>query len=115
MKGFNFANTLGIGRNPWTCRRCLAHVQPKAFGGRQIKGFASRAGRIQGGKRKPRVLIAAATTGGIAATALAFTEPIQHSWEASERTGRVASALFVCINEYVTFSTGLGEEEADVS
>jgi len=45
------------------------------------------------------VLIAAAATGGIGATALAFGDDVKHAYEAMERTGRVISTLAVCINE----------------
>jgi aarF domain-containing kinase len=41
-----------------------------------------------------------AAGGGVAtAGVLAFTDDIKHSYEAAERTGRVAAALGICINE----------------
>jgi aarF domain-containing kinase len=97
MKGFNIATALGVRRNPWTCGRCFAQAQR---GFRYRKGFSSRAGhipRIDG--RRNVILAAAATGGGIAATAVAFAEPVQHAYEAAERTGRVVGTLLVCVNE----------------
>lgn len=51
----------------------------------------------------------AATGGGVAAAAatvggslLAFGDDIKNSYEAMERTGRVAAALVLCINDYYT-------------
>ncbi|RAL59358.1 hypothetical protein DID88_006848 [Monilinia fructigena] len=42
----------------------------------------------------------ASAVGGVAVTGLAFTDDIRHAYEAVERSGRVVSTLFVCINDY---------------
>jgi aarF domain-containing kinase len=98
MRGFDAISALGIGRvaTPWTCRRCAL----QARGGetlKQIKGYATRVKRPRP-QRKARVLLAA-TGGAMGAGALAFTDDLKHAYKAAERSGRVASTLFVCINE----------------
>jgi len=100
MKSFNFATALGVGRSSWTCRRCLAQAQTSPRAVRHVKGYSNRAGQIPGPKRRNIVF---AATGGAVATAVAFTEPVTHAYEATERTARVASTLFVCINEYAAY------------
>ena len=45
------------------------------------------------------MLLAAAATGGLGATALAFGDDVRHAYEATERTGRVITTLAICINE----------------
>lgn len=97
--------TSTLGR--WTCRQCSSR------GARQNirRGFAHKAGSGNGsgsgsgnvkananaGKR--RVILAAAGAGTLGASTLAFGDDIKHAYEAAERSGRVASTLFVCINE----------------
>lgn len=98
MKGFNFAATLGVQR-AWTCRRCALETQRGLGGIRQIKGFSTKANRIPRPKKRGRVLLAA-TGGAFGLTAVAFTEDVKHAYEAIERSGRVASTLAVCINDY---------------
>jgi aarF domain-containing kinase len=49
------------------------------------------------------VIWAATGTGvatGVLAGVLAFGDQIKYSYDAAERTGRVASGLAICINEY---------------
>ncbi|KAF4971428.1 hypothetical protein FSARC_1737 [Fusarium sarcochroum] len=48
------------------------------------------------------LLYASAGAATVGASALAFTDDIKNSYEAAERTGRVAVALAVCINDYRT-------------
>jgi len=47
---------------------------------------------------------------------LAFTDDIKASYDTVERSGRVAQALFVCINEYATelFQYGVDRQAADL-
>lgn len=54
------------------------------------------------GKNGKRTLLLASTTGAAAATAglFAFSDDIKYTYEAAERTGRVASALVKCVNDY---------------
>ena len=116
MKGFNFAAQLARrngreaaqGLNPWTCRKCLSQAWgTKSWNGTRTgtwRGFATKnhhnsanAGRSKRSSNK-RVMLAAAT-GALGVTAAAFTDDVKHSYDAVERTGRVVSALAVCINE----------------
>jgi aarF domain-containing kinase len=98
MKGFNFSTALVLLKNPWTCRNCLSRAQTGLKGAKQIKSYSTRSRRIPGPKTKGRILFAA-TGGALGATAIAFAEPVTHAYEATERTGRVVSALAICINE----------------
>ncbi|KAK6950768.1 hypothetical protein Daesc_007293 [Daldinia eschscholtzii] len=51
---------------------------------------------------KTRVtVLAAAGTAAAGAGVLAFTDDIKAGYDATERSGRVATALALCINEYV--------------
>lgn len=58
-----------------------------------------------GPKSNPRgktALYATAATGATGAGLLAFTDDIKHGYEATERAARVASTLYICINDYTT-------------
>ncbi len=44
-------------------------------------------------------MVLASTGGGAAAMLLAVGDDVKSSYEAMERSGRVASALILCINE----------------
>jgi aarF domain-containing kinase len=92
MKGFNFASAFA--RPRWTCRQCrdLGLRAPKLQRGYSEYGYERP-------RRKHQVLLAAAATGTIGATALAFGDDVKHAYEATERTGRVITTLAVCINE----------------
>jgi aarF domain-containing kinase len=99
-----FANR--IAARSWTCSTCRSQlVRSKPFRDVSARGFASRRGsrKNNGHKSGPKrpLLYASAGVGTVGATALAFTDDIKNSYEAAERTGRVAVALAVCINEYV--------------
>lgn len=94
-----------IGARPWTCSTCRNQlVRSKPFqhvGARRFaSGRGSRGGNGRGGRPGRVVLYASTGTATIAAGALAFTEDIKNGYEAAERTGRVAAALAICINEY---------------
>ncbi|RBR12520.1 hypothetical protein FVER53590_02654 [Fusarium verticillioides] len=100
-----FANR--IATRSWTCSTCRSQlVRSKPLGGLSARGFASRRGsrKSNGHKSGPKrpLLYASAGVGTVGATALAFTDDIKSSYEAAERTGRVAVALAVCINDYRT-------------
>ncbi|KAL1878785.1 hypothetical protein VTK73DRAFT_7542 [Phialemonium thermophilum] len=97
----------------WTCAKCRGHVsrQPVLSTriplSRQFGTSKARRTNAAFGNRSRRqaVILAATGTGiasGILAGVLAFTDEIKHSYEAAERTGRVASALAICINDYRT-------------
>ncbi|RDL38064.1 Protein kinase-like (PK-like) [Venustampulla echinocandica] len=108
MKGFNvassaFARSLST---PWTCSRCSLQIRG---GVKQSRGYSTKTGYTYPDsarpKRKRRVIAITATVGVLGATALAFGDEVKHAYKAAERTGRVASTLAVCINDYrVTLS-----------
>ncbi|KPM46234.1 ABC1 family protein MCP2 [Neonectria ditissima] len=96
-----------IGARPWTCSTCrnqlvrskpLRHVRARGF----ASGRGSRGRNAPGGGPGRVVLYASTGTATIAAGALAFTDDIKNGYEAAERTGRVAAALAICINDYRT-------------
>ncbi|KAL2157694.1 hypothetical protein VTH06DRAFT_5177 [Thermothelomyces fergusii] len=105
------AKRLGPG---WTCARCRTQsprpntsgaALPRRYGSSARPWSASQPGPKP--KPKPRrraaVLLATATAGGGAAAMLVSVgDDIMNSYEAIERSGRVASALVLCINDYRT-------------
>ncbi|KAF5026200.1 hypothetical protein F66182_1764 [Fusarium sp. NRRL 66182] len=101
------ASATRIAARPWTCSTCRSQlVRGNPFRHVRVKGFASgRGSRGSGGHKsgpKRTLLYASAGATTIGASALAFTDDIKSSYEAAERTGRVAVALAVCINDYRT-------------
>lgn len=96
MKGFNLATSLRVGRSPWTSRNLRGQARPML---RHIKSFSTSSARKEGpgGNGRGRVLLLA--SGGTVAAGAVFLGPVQHVYEAAERTGRVVSTLAVCINE----------------
>lgn len=113
MSGLSFSHRLPTKRLSefgWTCVTCRNHVLGRGLA-RQIpsrqygtsKPSLPRLSTRPG--RRRAVILAATGTGlatGILAGVIAFTEEIKQSYEAAERTGRVASALAICINDYRT-------------
>ncbi|CZT13065.1 hypothetical protein WAI453_005878 [Rhynchosporium graminicola] len=118
MKSFNVATSLARwtdaggtsnGLTAWTCRRCLSQNK-SARVGNQFRGYAKKShspntgsdkaytnnGRI---RRKGKVL-AVVAFGGVGLTTLGFADQVGHAYGAVERSGRVASTLAVCINDY---------------
>ena len=108
MKGFNFAVASRLvpratTKGAWTCRQCLLQSQGSRIGN-QVRGYARERNAYgnsssQSAKPKRARVLAAAAVGGLGLTAVTFTDDIKHSYGAAERSGRVASTLFVCINE----------------
>jgi aarF domain-containing kinase len=96
-----------IAARPWTCSTCRGQLlRGKPLRYITSRNFASRKGSRgdngqKSGPRRP-LLYASAGAGTIGATALALGDDIKNSYEAAERTGRVAAALAVCINDYRT-------------
>ncbi|SPN97493.1 related to bacterial aminoglycoside acetyltransferase regulators [Cephalotrichum gorgonifer] len=75
---------------------------PQPFRPRYNTGWANPSASKQGGRpgwNRRRILIASGSAAA-GATVLAFTDDIKVSYETVERTGRVAVALAVCINDY---------------
>ena len=90
----------------WTCATCRTQLVypkvPRPLG--PLRTYASGRGNWQGGgKRKqgPRRTILYASSGAAVAgvSALAFTDDIKSGYESVERTGRVAAALGLCVQE----------------
>ncbi len=111
MRGFNLAAAFAFARSTrpisggWTCKRCLLQSRR---GTRQITN-GTFAGKRNGksykdwtsGEQRKKGVVLLATTGaaGLGAAAVAFNDDVRHAYETIERTGRVVTALFVCINE----------------
>ncbi|KAK3903826.1 ABC1 family-domain-containing protein [Staphylotrichum tortipilum] len=96
---------LGAG---WTCTQCrnlapkpnLLRTPPK-----QCRQYGSARPSSTPPKGKPRrrtAMVLASAGGGAAAMLLAVGDDVKSSYEAMERSGRVASALILCINDYRT-------------
>ncbi|KAI1112328.1 ABC1-domain-containing protein [Nemania sp. NC0429] len=111
MKSFSVASLSRLVSNkPWTCTNCRTQLLRPAKAKFQrhashpfSTGPSSSAGR--GPKTKPRgraVVLTATATGAAGAGALAFTDDIKYGYDVTERTGRVAAALALCINDYRT-------------
>lgn len=92
----------------WTCSSCRNQLLPRVSPASRSynRQYSSGSGYSAGGnKRNPRdgrtkaSLWAATATGTAGVGALAFTDDIKHGYEATERAGRVASTLAICINE----------------
>ncbi|PHH62317.1 hypothetical protein CDD81_7237 [Ophiocordyceps australis] len=86
----------------WTCLTCRGQL---ARGIGPVRSYSQGKGprnRRHGRANQPKraLLLASAGAAGVAGTALAFTDDIKNSYEAVERTGRVAVALAICINDY---------------
>ncbi|MCJ1473054.1 hypothetical protein MMC13_001703 [Lambiella insularis] len=94
---------------PWICRSCV-HKQ-KSNVAQQAK-HASRAGRpfVKRDKRKRATLVAASGTAG-GAVAL-ISDDVKYGYGAVERSGRVLTALAICVNDYrVTLKTEADTDE----
>ena len=112
MKGINLANSM-LGRSgsivsranlaPWTCRQCSAQkskgVEVARGYGTNGRTYGKSSGSSQSGKRKNGRIILAAAGGAVGISTIAFGDDIKHAYKATERSGRVASTLAVCINE----------------
>ncbi|KAL2019697.1 hypothetical protein VTK56DRAFT_9234 [Thermocarpiscus australiensis] len=91
----------------WTCSRCRGQLpKPKFPLGPISRRYGSATGfSFATTKPKPRrrAAVVLATTGGTATvTLLSVGDDIKNSYEAIERTGRVAATLVLCINDYRT-------------
>ncbi|KAF4977863.1 hypothetical protein FZEAL_5707 [Fusarium zealandicum] len=96
-----------IAARSWTCSSCQSQLaRPRPLRHVGTKGFASGRGSHGGSGRKTgpsrAVLYASAGVATVGASTLPFTDDIKNGYEAAERTGRVAVALAVCINDYRT-------------
>ncbi|KAI2624062.1 ABC1 family-domain-containing protein [Xylaria nigripes] len=104
-------------RIPWTCTDCrmqlLRHTKFRQAFSRRYNSTASSGSSKRGPRSKSRATVLTATaTGATAAGVLAFTDDIKYGYDVTERTGRVATALALCINDYRT-SLNQRDETAD--
>ncbi|KAI1370163.1 ABC1-domain-containing protein [Hypoxylon crocopeplum] len=93
----------------WTCSNCrtqllIANVKPTQRSiARQYATGSSRHSRRPPKSPRTRITVLTATaTAATGAGVLAFTDDIKYGYETTERTGRVAAALAICINDYRT-------------
>lgn len=90
----------------WTCVNCRTQLITNAKTtqhplARQYATGSSGYSKRQRPRRKRLTVLTAAATAATGAGVLAFTDDIKYGYDATERTGRVAAALAICINEYV--------------
>ncbi|KAF2963734.1 hypothetical protein GQX73_g9849 [Xylaria multiplex] len=106
MKPLSFASLSRLASNtPWTCTNCrtqlLRHAKFPRSSQRYSTGPSSSSRR--GPRTRARIAILTATATGAAGTGvLAFTDDIKYGYDVTERTGRVAATLALCINDYRT-------------
>jgi aarF domain-containing kinase len=110
MKGLNLASTWLRTANPssraipipqWTCRSCTQKATRRTWNQGQNSRYStgSRRSYTYGNNGRRKGVLTATALGGATLTGLAFTDDVRHAYEAVERSGRVLSTLFVCINE----------------
>jgi aarF domain-containing kinase len=101
-----FAKPLAAGTG-WTCARCRSQLptpnyQFSAAAFSRQYGGTPRSFPRQKPKARPRrraAVILAAAGGGAAAMLLSVGDDVKNTYEAMERSGRVVSALVLCVNE----------------
>ncbi|KAI1162790.1 ABC1-domain-containing protein [Nemania serpens] len=113
MKSLSLGSLSRLASNtPWTCTNCrtqlLRHAKFQRHSSHRFStGPSGSSGR--GPKTRARTVVLTATaTGATGVGALAFTDNIKYGYDVTERTGRVAAALTICINDY---RTSLNERE----
>jgi hypothetical protein len=85
---------------PWTCRSCVQKKVPSPPIPNWRGTYATQAAKqIARPKKKRRILVATASGGTVLAGVFALNDDARHIAGAAQRTGRVVSTLFVCINE----------------
>ncbi|KAJ4395899.1 hypothetical protein N0V93_000115 [Gnomoniopsis smithogilvyi] len=92
----------------WTCTTCRAQItkatqtgSAKAWKyGSNRRAYSSRT--TQPPPRQRRTVLLCASLGAAGASVLAVGDDIKGAYEGTQRAGRVASALFICINDYRT-------------
>jgi aarF domain-containing kinase len=95
-----FPKRLGAG---WTCARCRSQApRPNYPRPALLRQYGTTGPSFTTPKPKPRrraAVLLATAGGGAAAMLLSVGDDVKNSYEAIERTGRVASTLVLCINE----------------
>ncbi|XDG04104.1 hypothetical protein ABKA04_003719 [Annulohypoxylon sp. FPYF3050] len=100
----------------WTCVNCRTQLITNAKTtqhslARQYATGSSGYSKRQRPRRKRLPVLTAAATAATGAGVLAFTDDIKYGYDATERTGRVAAALAICINDYRTTLNKRDESE----
>ncbi|KAF2418789.1 ABC1 family protein [Tothia fuscella] len=89
---------------PWTCRTCIQRSTTAKTSFPNWKAtYATQTIRnaVKPKKKRRRVLLATAGGGtAVLAGVVAVSDDAKHIARAAQRTGRVVSTLFVCINDY---------------
>ncbi|KAK6204068.1 hypothetical protein LQW54_008529 [Pestalotiopsis sp. IQ-011] len=94
------------GASRWTCSSCRGNLATRAKTAqrpfnRHYGTNSSRNSKQTPPPKSKRVVLTAAATGTAAgASVLAFTDDIKFGYEATERAGRVGSALYINISDY---------------
>ncbi|KAI0909987.1 ABC1 family-domain-containing protein [Ustulina deusta] len=107
MKPTSFASLSRLASNTaWTCTNCrtrlLRHAKFQRPSSQPYSTGLSGSSR-RGPRTRARVVVLTATaTGAAGAGVLAFTDDIKYGYDVTERTGRVAATLALCINDYRT-------------
>lgn len=83
----------------WTCRKCVLQTRGQRDTFQRSARYMSTFKPILKSRRKG-VAVLAATGGALGLGSLAFTDDLQHGYHLLERSGRVVSTLYLCINEY---------------
>lgn len=119
MKGLNLVKAFARGPRPvsrlntWTCRQCLQHA--RRVKGSSKRGYSSESNRSLPKQPRTKLLVALAA-GAAASSSPLWWESFTEFCEPALRSGRVASTLAVCINDYrVTLNANeaLGDEDED--
>ncbi|KAI1273467.1 ABC1-domain-containing protein [Xylaria sp. FL0933] len=109
MKPVSFASLGRLASNtPWTCTNCRTQlIRHGRLQRPSSRSYSYSTGSSGSSRRGPRirgraVVLTATATGAGTAGVLAFTDDIKYGYEVTERTGRVAATLALCINDYRT-------------
>lgn len=96
MRGLR-PGTLLAHRASWLCRQCLGEQRKAPL---QSASYTTKARRIRIAKGSGRGIIVAVAIASLGAGSyFAVTDGAKHSMVAIQRTGRVLSTLFICVNE----------------
>ncbi|KAI1395057.1 ABC1-domain-containing protein [Hypoxylon fuscum] len=104
-------NSLGrlASNRSWTCSNCrtqllATHVKTtqRSIARQYATNSSSYSKRPPKPPRKRITVLTATATAATGAGVLAFTDDIKYGYDATERSGRVAAVLGVCINDYRT-------------
>ncbi|KAJ2980833.1 hypothetical protein NUW58_g6842 [Xylaria curta] len=107
MKPLSYASLSRLASNtPWTCTNCrtqlLRHTKSQQPSSQRYSKSPSGSPRRSPRTRARAAVLTATAAGAAGAVVLAFTDDIKYGYDVTERTGRVATALALCINDYRT-------------